>query len=52
MKKTYIKPAMGKGFLLVESPLLSTSIKTGEDITSGQTVEGDSRRASFWDDSE
>lgn len=52
MKKTYIKPIMGKGFLLVESPLLENSVlKAGEDITTG-SVEGNSRSGRFWDASE
>ena len=53
MKKIYVKPTIGKGCLLIDSTLLTTaSIATGSDIGSGETVQGDARQGSFWDDSE
>lgn len=53
MKKLYIKPAIGNGCLMSEELLVTASIQTGSDITSGETVEGDARRGgSFWDDTE
>lgn len=52
MKKLYIKPEIGKGCLMLESAFLTTSVlQKGDDITSG-TVEADSRRGSFWEDTE
>lgn len=55
MKKLYIKPEIGKGFLLAEDELLVTisKIKVGDDVPdNGSEVWGDARESGFWEGTE